>query len=190
MVKLQCTSKPNSIKKGVGRYINHQGVPSGDCHAVATTKQGSTPASFNRPVQCLAMMGKNRGLDKVHTNINMTAYLPGSPVPEVSWFRDGQVISTSTLPGVQISFSDGRAKLTIPAVTKANSGRYSLRATNGSGQATSTAELLVTGRPVGTSLSPAMTEGVQTELHPQKRQLPSWRRIHMMNVLGCVGRAI
>lgn len=71
---------------------------------------------------------------------------PGLPVPEVSWFRDGQAISTSTLPGVQISFSDGRARLTIPAVTKANSGRYSLRATNGSGQATSTAELLVTGR--------------------------------------------
>lgn len=63
----------------------------------------------------------------------------------MSWFRDGQAISTSTLPGVQISFSDGRAKLTIPAVTKANSGRFSLRATNGSGQATSTAELLVTG---------------------------------------------
>jgi hypothetical protein len=73
------------------------------------------------------------------------ACLAGSPVPEVSWFRDGQVISTSTLPGVQISFSDGRARLMIPAVTKANSGRYSLRATNGSGQATSTAELLVTG---------------------------------------------
>lgn len=70
----------------------------------------------------------------------------GFPVPEVSWFRDGQAISTSTLPGVQISFSDGRAKLMIPAVTKANSGRYSLRATNGSGQATSTAELLVTGK--------------------------------------------
>lgn len=72
----------------------------------------------------------------------------------MSWFRDGQVISTSTLPGVQISFSDGRARLTIPAVTKANSGRYSLRATNGSGQATSTAELLVTGRQEGTCPSP------------------------------------
>ena len=67
----------------------------------------------------------------------------------MSWFRDGQVISPSTLPGVQISFSDGRARLTIPAATKANSGRYSLRATNGSGQATSTAELLVTGRQGG-----------------------------------------
>ena len=69
----------------------------------------------------------------------------GSPVPEVSWFRDGQVLSAAALPGVQISFSDGRAVLSIPAVTAAHSGRFSIRATNGAGQATSTAELLVTG---------------------------------------------
>lgn len=112
---------------------------------------------------------------------NDSACLPGFPVPEVSWFRDGQVISTSTLPGVQITFSDGRAKLMIPTVTKANSGRYSLRATNGSGQATSTAELLVTGKLLGTSLSQARPKGiyllyrkgVQIELHTQGEQLPS-----------------
>lgn len=69
----------------------------------------------------------------------------GSPVPEVSWFRDGQVLSAAALPGAQISFSDGRAVLRLPAVTVAHSGRYSVRATNGAGQATSTAELLVTG---------------------------------------------
>ncbi|NWS69843.1 TITIN protein, partial [Crotophaga sulcirostris] len=72
------------------------------------------------------------------------AHISGFPVPEVSWYRDGQVLSAATLPGVQISFSDGRAKLVIPTVTEANSGRYTIQATNGSGQATSTAELLVT----------------------------------------------
>lgn len=72
----------------------------------------------------------------------------GFPVPEVSWFRDGQVISAATLPGVQISFSEGRAKLMIPAVSAANSGRYSVRAANGAGQITSTAELLTTGMAV------------------------------------------
>ncbi|XP_077175698.1 titin isoform X6 [Paroedura picta] len=72
------------------------------------------------------------------------AHISGFPVPEVSWYRDGQVISAATLPGVQISFSDGRAKLVIPAVAATSSGRYTLQATNGSGQATSTAELLVT----------------------------------------------
>uniref|UniRef100_H3DPY6 Ig-like domain-containing protein n=1 Tax=Tetraodon nigroviridis TaxID=99883 RepID=H3DPY6_TETNG len=72
------------------------------------------------------------------------AQVSGSPVPEVSWFRDGQVLSVAALPGVQISFSDGRAVLRLTAVTAAHSGRYSVRATNGAGQATSTAELLVT----------------------------------------------
>lgn len=99
-------------------------------------------------------MDRAEDLLVLHSNIKVNCLcIPGFPVPEVSWFRDGQVISTSTLPGVQISFSDGRARLTIPAVVKANSGRYSLRATNGSGQATSTAELLVTGRQEGTCLS-------------------------------------
>uniref|UniRef100_A0A8C5FCM0 Ig-like domain-containing protein n=1 Tax=Gadus morhua TaxID=8049 RepID=A0A8C5FCM0_GADMO len=72
------------------------------------------------------------------------AQVSGSPVPEVSWFCDGQVLSAASLPGIQISFSDGRAVLRIPAVTATHSGRFSLRATNGAGQATSTAELLVT----------------------------------------------
>uniref|UniRef100_A0AAY5KTQ4 Ig-like domain-containing protein n=1 Tax=Esox lucius TaxID=8010 RepID=A0AAY5KTQ4_ESOLU len=72
------------------------------------------------------------------------AQVSGTPVPEVSWFRDGQVLSAAALPGAQISFSDGRAVLMIPAVTAAHSGRFSVRATNGAGQATSTAELLVT----------------------------------------------
>uniref|UniRef100_A0A803WA49 Ig-like domain-containing protein n=1 Tax=Ficedula albicollis TaxID=59894 RepID=A0A803WA49_FICAL len=72
------------------------------------------------------------------------AHISGFPVPEVSWYRDGQVLSAAALPGVQISFSDGRARLVIPTVTEANSGRYTVQATNGSGQATSTAELLVT----------------------------------------------
>lgn len=63
----------------------------------------------------------------------------------MSWFRDGQVLTAAALPGAQISFSDGRAVLMIPAVTAAHSGRFSVRATNGAGQATSTAELLVTG---------------------------------------------
>ncbi|MCI4378776.1 hypothetical protein PGIGA_G00219550 [Pangasianodon gigas] len=72
------------------------------------------------------------------------AQVSGNPVPEVSWFRDGQVLSAAALPGAQISFSEGRAVLRIPAVTAAHSGRFSVRATNGAGQATSTAELLVT----------------------------------------------
>lgn len=76
----------------------------------------------------------------------MPCVFAGLPLPEVSWFRDGQVLSAAALPGAEISFSDGRAKLTISRVTPAHGGRFSIRATNGSGQATSTAELLVTGR--------------------------------------------
>ncbi|TDH06469.1 hypothetical protein EPR50_G00113800 [Perca flavescens] len=106
------------------------------------------------------------------------AQVSGSPVPEVSWFRDGQVLSAAALPGVQISFSDGRAALTIPAVTAAHSGRFSVRATNGAGQATSTAELLVTAETAPPSFSQrlqsaAVRQGSQVKLDVRVSGIPA-----------------
>ncbi|XP_078142269.1 titin-like [Centroberyx gerrardi] len=95
------------------------------------------------------------------------AQVSGSPVPEVSWFRDGQVLSAAALPGAQISFSDGRAVLRIPAVTAAHSGRFSVRATNGAGQATSTAELLVTAE----TAPPAFLQRLQSSSVRQGSQV-------------------
>uniref|UniRef100_A0A286XF31 Ig-like domain-containing protein n=1 Tax=Cavia porcellus TaxID=10141 RepID=A0A286XF31_CAVPO len=120
--------------------------------------------TFTQPLQSVVVLEGSAATFEAH--------ISGFPVPEVSWFRDGQVISTSTLPGVQISFSDGRARLTIPAVTKANSGRYSLRATNGSGQATSTAELLVTAEtapPNFTQRLQSMTVSLGSQVRLQVR---------------------
>ncbi|KAM5280233.1 titin isoform 2-T2 [Ctenodactylus gundi] len=126
--------------------------------------------TFTQPLQSVVALEGSAATFEAHVS--------GLPVPEVSWFRDGQVISASTLPGVQISFSDGRAKLTIPAVTKANSGRYSLRATNGSGQATSTAELLVTAEtapPNFTQRLHSMTvrQGSQVRLQVRVTGIPT-----------------
>ncbi|XP_069876144.1 titin-like [Dipodomys merriami] len=126
--------------------------------------------TFTQPLQSVVVLEGSAATFEAHVS--------GFPVPEVSWFRDGQVISTSTLPGVQISFSDGRARLMIPAVTKANSGRYSLRATNGSGQATSTAELLVTAEtapPNFTQRLQSMTvrQGSQVRLQVRVTGIPT-----------------
>ncbi|KAF7648337.1 hypothetical protein LDENG_00158500, partial [Lucifuga dentata] len=104
-------------------------------HKVPITMTTQAP-TFTQPLQSVVALEGSAA--------TFEAQISGSPVPEVSWFRDGQVLSTAALPGVQISFSDGRAVLRIPAVTAAHSGRFSVRATNGAGQATSTAELLVT----------------------------------------------
>ncbi|KAG7233596.1 hypothetical protein INR49_006811 [Caranx melampygus] len=106
------------------------------------------------------------------------AQVSGSPVPEVSWFRDGQVLSAAALPGVQISFSDGRAVLRIPAVTAAHSGRFSVRATNGTGQATSTAELLVTAETAPPNFlqrlqSSTVRQGSQVRLDVRVTGIPS-----------------
>ncbi|KAL7385130.1 hypothetical protein ABVT39_016267 [Epinephelus coioides] len=106
------------------------------------------------------------------------AQVSGSPVPEVSWFRDGQVLSAAALPGVQISFSDGRAVLRIPAVTAAHSGRFSVRATNGTGQATSTAELLVTAETAPPNFlqrlqSSSVRQGSQVRLDVRVSGIPT-----------------
>uniref|UniRef100_A0A8C2ZND0 Ig-like domain-containing protein n=1 Tax=Cyclopterus lumpus TaxID=8103 RepID=A0A8C2ZND0_CYCLU len=106
------------------------------------------------------------------------AQVSGSPVPEVSWFRDGQVLSAAALPGIQISFSDGRAVLRIPAVTAAHSGRFSVRATNGAGQATSTAELLVTAETAPPNFvqrlqSSTVRQGSQVKLDVRVSGIPS-----------------
>uniref|UniRef100_A0A8C8DTN6 Ig-like domain-containing protein n=1 Tax=Oryzias sinensis TaxID=183150 RepID=A0A8C8DTN6_9TELE len=106
------------------------------------------------------------------------AQVSGSPVPEVSWFRDGQVLSAAALPGVQISFSDGRAVLRIPAVTAAHSGRFSIRATNGAGQATSTAELQVTAETAPPNFlqrlqSSTVRQGSQVKLDVRVTGIPT-----------------
>uniref|UniRef100_A0A3Q2PZR6 Ig-like domain-containing protein n=2 Tax=Fundulus heteroclitus TaxID=8078 RepID=A0A3Q2PZR6_FUNHE len=106
------------------------------------------------------------------------AQVSGSPVPEVSWFRDGQVLSAAALPGVQISFSDGRAVLRIPAVNAAHSGRFSVRATNGAGQATSTAELLVTAETAPPAFlqrlqSSSVSQGSQVRLSVRVSGIPT-----------------
>ncbi|KAJ0070494.1 hypothetical protein NL108_012953, partial [Boleophthalmus pectinirostris] len=101
-----------------------------------------------------------------------------SPVPEVSWFRDGQVLSAAALPGIHMSFSGGCAVLRIPAVTAAHSGRFSVRATNGAGQATSTAELLVTAETAPPNFlqrlqSSTVRQGSQVRLDVRVTGIPS-----------------
>ncbi|XP_024059815.1 titin isoform X2 [Terrapene carolina triunguis] len=115
--------------------------------------------TFTQPLQSVVALEGSAATFEAHVS--------GSPVPEVSWFRDGQVISAATLPGVQISFSDGRAKLVIPAVTADNSGRYSIQATNRSGQATSTVELLVTAE----TAPPNFTQRLQSMTIRQGKQV-------------------
>ncbi|KAM8858182.1 titin-like [Synchiropus picturatus] len=128
------------------------------------------PPTFTQPLQSVVALEGGAA--------TFQAQVTGSPVPEVSWFRDGQVLSAASMPGVQISFSEGRAVLTIAAVTAAHSGRFSVRATNGAGQATSTAELLVTAETAPPSFlqrlqSSSVTQGSQVRLDIRVTGIPT-----------------
>uniref|UniRef100_A0A8C4N5Y2 Ig-like domain-containing protein n=1 Tax=Eptatretus burgeri TaxID=7764 RepID=A0A8C4N5Y2_EPTBU len=93
------------------------------------------------------------------------AQISGSPVPEVSWFKDGQAISSA--PGIEISFSQGRSRLAISQLTTAHSGKYSVRANNAFGHATSTAELLITAQ----TSPPNFTQRLQSMSVPHGREV-------------------
>ncbi|RVE57825.1 hypothetical protein OJAV_G00203040 [Oryzias javanicus] len=144
--------------------------PRHPCADKVPTNMSTQAPTFTQPLQSVVALEGSAA--------TFEAQVSGSPVPEVSWFRDGQVLSAAALPGVQISFSDGRAVLRIPAVTAAHSGRFSVRATNGAGQATSTAELQVTAETVPPNFlqrlqSSTVRQGSQVRLDVRVTGIPT-----------------
>ena len=63
----------------------------------------------------------------------------GNPVPEISWTRDGSLVSSGDQ---RISFDAGNRQLTITNVSRADSGEYRCVADNSEGNDTSNATTL------------------------------------------------
>jgi hypothetical protein len=69
------------------------------------------------------------------SNVSFTVEASGDPEPTFQWLRNGSAIEGQT-----------SATLTLTAVTEANDGQYSLRATNAAGSVTSAISALTVGR--------------------------------------------
>ncbi|CAI4225106.1 unnamed protein product [Auanema sp. JU1783] len=67
----------------------------------------------------------------------------GWPAPSIQWTKDGAPLSTESLPGISISNIGGRLSLVFDKCTSVHSGKYMCTATNVSGVATSSAQLVV-----------------------------------------------
>jgi hypothetical protein len=67
----------------------------------------------------------------------------GRPEPTIKWFRDGRPLTGGA--DFEITYRDGRVKLSIPEAFPEDSGKYTVSAQNKGGQASSTAELVVKG---------------------------------------------
>jgi len=63
----------------------------------------------------------------------------------VRWFKEGRPLSGPEANAFEISHHNGRVRLTAPFAKASDSGRYTCMANNASGEASSTAELIVKG---------------------------------------------
>lgn len=69
--------------------------------------------------------------------------IAGKPEPHIKWYKEGKDLSEG--PDFEISYKDGRVSLMIPEVFPEDTGKYTCKAANVAGQASSSAELIVRG---------------------------------------------
>ena len=75
----------------------------------------------------------------------MTCKVKGEPVPEITWYYDGQPIKTDDIYKVVPGEVEGESTLQIPEIFPEDAGAYTVKATNEAGEVESTAVITVTG---------------------------------------------
>ena len=76
----------------------------------------------------------------------LTCKVKGEPVPEITWYYDGQPIQTDEIYKVVPGEEEGESTLQIPEIFPEDAGAYTVKATNEAGEIESTAVVTVTGK--------------------------------------------
>ena len=76
----------------------------------------------------------------------LTCKVKGQPVPEITWFYEGQPIKSDEIYKVIPGELEGESTLKIPEVFTEDAGSYTVKATNEAGVVESSATLNVTGK--------------------------------------------
>jgi len=77
------------------------------------------------------------------TRVTFEGCVRGRPEPTIRWFREGRPLTAGA--DFEISYRDGRVRLSIPEVFQEDAGRYLCSAENKAGRSQSSAELVVKG---------------------------------------------
>jgi len=77
------------------------------------------------------------------TRVTFEGCVRGKPEPTIKWFREGRPLTGGA--DFEISYRDGRVRLSIPEVFPEDAGRYLCSAENKAGRSQSSAELVVKG---------------------------------------------
>lgn len=90
---------------------------------------------FVQPIQpCVVVEGDT---------CTFSAVVSGDPIPDVAWLKEKQDLVLTERHVVQADPATGRCSLTIRTCSAADTGVYSCRASNTSGRATCTANVVV-----------------------------------------------
>lgn len=84
---------------------------------------------------------------KAGQKINYDVPVIGEPPPEITWNINGKVMPAEGNNHFKIDTEDYNTKLTARNVTRADSGAYTITATNSSGRDTVTVQVLITDKP-------------------------------------------
>jgi len=77
------------------------------------------------------------------TRVTFDGCVRGKPEPTIRWYREGRPLTAGA--DFEISYRDGRVRLSIPEVFPEDGGRYVCSAENKAGRSQSSAELIVKG---------------------------------------------
>jgi len=107
--------------------------PSGAVQTAVGT-DGQAP-KFVKPIQpCVVVEGDT---------CTFAAEVSGEPAPEIAWLKEKQDLTLTDRHAISADPTTGRCSLTIRACSAADTGVYSCRASNASGRATCTANVVV-----------------------------------------------
>ncbi len=97
-----------------------------------------TPPKFVLPLPKEHLIPENK-------EVNLTAKVSGIPMPKVTWFKDGQLLTESDNFVISYNDSDNTHHLRSKEVSPTLSGLYSAKATNPGGEATTQCKLTIKG---------------------------------------------
>ncbi|XP_071653401.1 nexilin-like [Temnothorax longispinosus] len=117
-------------------------------------------------------------------HLELTAKVDGDPVPQITWSKDGKMLSSSEI--VDLKYKNGVATFTINEVFPEDEGEYACLATNSIGSDTTSCKLTV--KPVENAArkkqsdekSPKIVDHSNEQIRERRRgcdtQLPNNRR--------------
>jgi len=117
--------------------INSEGEDSVACRIRVKTKKLELPPDFTAPLSDISV--------EENSAVCLRCMVTAIPEPSVKWMKDEKVLEAGS--GVEITFQDGVAALTLEQATPQDGGIYTCLADNNEGESRTSCQVVVTALP-------------------------------------------